>query len=86
MSRALRVAVVSLALASLADGAAAQYFGRNKVQYLSFEFRVLKTEHFHVRSHRCADADARDVLSLLVHRPRTEALRRSSGPSVRSGI
>jgi hypothetical protein len=26
----------------------AQYFGRNKVQYESFDFRVLKTEHFDV--------------------------------------
>ena len=48
MSRALRAAVVSLAFASLAGDAAAQYFGRNKVQYQSFEFRVLKTEHFDV--------------------------------------
>jgi hypothetical protein len=48
MSRALRVAVVSMALASLAADAAAQHFGRNKVQYQRFEFRVLKTEHFDV--------------------------------------
>ena len=26
----------------------AQYFGRNKVQYQSFDFQVLKTEHFDV--------------------------------------
>src|SRR3954464_4966049 len=26
----------------------AQYFGRNKVQYQKFDFRVLKTEHFDV--------------------------------------
>ena len=26
----------------------AQYFGRNKVQYESFDFRVLKTEHFDI--------------------------------------
>jgi hypothetical protein len=28
--------------------AAAQYFGRNKVQYRTFDFRVLATEHFDV--------------------------------------
>jgi len=28
--------------------AAAQYFGRNKVQYESFDFHVLKTEHFDI--------------------------------------
>ena len=26
----------------------AQYFGRNKVQYESFDFQVLETEHFDV--------------------------------------
>ena len=28
--------------------AEAQYFGRNKVQYKSFDFKVLKTDHFDV--------------------------------------
>ncbi|MBN1273482.1 MAG: PD40 domain-containing protein [Candidatus Aminicenantes bacterium] len=32
----------------LTTGAAAQYFGRNKVQYQQFDFRILKTEHFDV--------------------------------------
>ena len=32
----------------LVPGAAAQYFGRNKVQYRTFDFKVLKTEHFDV--------------------------------------
>ena len=35
-------------LGVLATPAAAQYFGRNKVQYKSFDFKVLKTEHFDV--------------------------------------
>lgn len=39
--------VTALALA-LASPVHAQYFGRNKVQYESFDFRVLKTEHFDV--------------------------------------
>jgi Tol biopolymer transport system component len=37
---------LALALASLPRMADAQYFGRNKVQYRTFDFQVLKTEHF----------------------------------------
>ena len=51
-SNPVRAGVLSaLALAALAllpaDGRA-QYFGRNKVQYESFHFQVLRTEHFDV--------------------------------------
>jgi hypothetical protein len=35
-------------LALLPAGAHAQYFGRNKVQYRNFDFRILRTEHFDV--------------------------------------
>ena len=37
-----------LAAALLPDSAAAQYFGRNKVQYKTFETSVLETEHFDI--------------------------------------
>src|SRR5207245_645179 len=40
-----------VALAALALGAtplAAQYFGQNKVQYRTFDFKVIQTEHFEV--------------------------------------
>jgi len=37
-----------LALLSLTPQAAAQYFGRNKVQYQPFEFKIMKTRHFDV--------------------------------------
>ncbi|HEX6104231.1 MAG TPA: hypothetical protein VFZ26_01525, partial [Gemmatimonadales bacterium] len=37
-----------LALLLLAAPAEAQYFGRNKVQYESFDFQVLKSEHFDI--------------------------------------
>jgi hypothetical protein len=37
-----------LALPIAAPGLQAQYFGRNKVQYQSFDFKVLKTKHFDV--------------------------------------
>jgi hypothetical protein len=54
-----------LAMAALlcAAPAQAQYFGRNKVQYENFDFRVLKTEHFDVyfypREQAAATAAAR---------------------------
>ncbi|MEO8089238.1 MAG: BamA/TamA family outer membrane protein [Gemmatimonadales bacterium] len=40
--------LVALALAALAPPLHAQYFGRNKVQYDNFDFKVLKTQHFDV--------------------------------------
>ena len=40
-----RAALVSLLLAAPAD---AQYFGRNKVEYANFDFRILTTAHFDV--------------------------------------
>lgn len=40
--------ILPLVLAALASPIQAQYFGRNKVQYENFDFRVLKTEHFDV--------------------------------------
>lgn len=43
-----RLAALSLVLAGVADPrtANAQYFGRNKVQYEKFDWRILKTDHF----------------------------------------
>ena len=47
--RILPITLVTVALwATLPSTAAAQYFGRNKVQYRDFDFRVLKTEHFDI--------------------------------------
>ena len=40
--------VVVLALLFLAATANAQYFGRNKVQWEHFDFKILKTEHFDI--------------------------------------
>lgn len=42
------IALAAAALLGLPAPSAAQYFGRNKVRYQSFDFRVLKTEHFDV--------------------------------------
>ena len=45
----LRRAVPALFLLLLAPGLLrAQYFGRNKVQYSTFDFKVIQTEHFDV--------------------------------------
>jgi Tol biopolymer transport system component len=45
----LRRAAPALVLLSLLPGLlSAQYFGRNKVQYSSFDFKVIQTEHFDV--------------------------------------
>jgi hypothetical protein len=44
---AVLVALAGLTPA-LATPANAQYFGRNKVQYQSFDFRILRTPHFDV--------------------------------------
>ncbi|MBI3981902.1 MAG: PD40 domain-containing protein [Gemmatimonadetes bacterium] len=40
--------LVLAALVALGRAAPAQYFGRNKVQYEDFRFRVLETEHFDI--------------------------------------
>jgi Tol biopolymer transport system component len=47
-TRFLRLAALSFVLAGVADvpSADAQYFGRNKVQYEKFDWRILKTDHF----------------------------------------
>jgi hypothetical protein len=41
-------AFAGLAAPTLASPASAQYFGRNKVQYQNFDFKILRTAHFDV--------------------------------------
>jgi Tol biopolymer transport system component len=48
MRRPLIVALIATMLVAVAAEARAQYFGRNKVQYRTFEFQVLKTDHFDI--------------------------------------
>jgi len=55
------VAVLILAMTSAAAPAEAQYFGRNKVQYDHFAFRILPTDHFRIHfypAESLATADA----------------------------
>jgi hypothetical protein len=55
----LRVLSISVILALNAGLAEAQYFGRNKVEYVDFEFRVLESEHFDVYHYPREEAAAR---------------------------
>lgn len=48
-------------LAALAPAAQAQYFGRNKVRYDDFDFRVLETEHFDIYYYEEMETAATDV-------------------------
>ncbi|MGH7718961.1 MAG: BamA/TamA family outer membrane protein [Gemmatimonadaceae bacterium] len=62
---AAAVLTALIALASLATPAAAQYFGRNKVQYENFDFDVLRTGHFDVhfyQEERLASQDGARML------------------------
>ena len=57
-----RVGVAALALAGITTSAAsAQYFGPNKVQYRSFDFQIIKTEHFDLYYYPEEEAVARDA-------------------------
>src|SRR5467141_901614 len=48
MRRTMSRLIVVLGLSILATPAAAQYFGQNKVQYRSFNFQSIRTEHFDI--------------------------------------
>ncbi len=57
----IRIASVFLALLVLGTSASAQfyYFGRNKVQWTSFDWRILKTDHFEIYFYAGAEELAR---------------------------
>ncbi|MEN6311299.1 MAG: hypothetical protein ABFD80_07140 [Acidobacteriota bacterium] len=44
--RLVIISLLALAVGVLAPQLAAQYYGRNKVQYQKFNFKVMKTRHF----------------------------------------
>ena len=48
MSRRVTVLLVAVCVLWMASPSNAQYFGRNKVQYERFDFKVLATEHFDI--------------------------------------
>jgi len=61
--RRLPAALASLVLAAVffPGQASAQYFGRNKVQYEMFDFRVLRTDHFDLHYYPPATEAAADA-------------------------
>ena len=63
--RLLAVSAV-LMLALVPSPAAAQYFGRNKVEYMDFDFKVLASEHFDVYYYPREEAAARLAVQLAV--------------------
>src|SRR5580765_7982972 len=46
--RAVFLLIAGLLALAIAQPAAAQYFGQNKVQYEKLDFKVLKTQHFDI--------------------------------------
>lgn len=67
-SRVRLAAAVALAAGAIALNAApaqAQYFGRNKVQYETFDFRVLRTTHFDVYFYPEEEQAARDAARMI---------------------
>ena len=65
MKRKSLVAIISIAAAALPATipavAEAQYFGRNKVQYEQFDFRVFETPHFRLHFYPEEEEAARDM-------------------------
>src|SRR5437868_7216225 len=69
MTRRLLCTVAGLiaALACAPGSAYGQYFGRNKVQYRTFSFRILETQHFDLHYYP-EEADAAQLASRLAER------------------
>jgi hypothetical protein len=60
------LSAILLALSAFMPAVAqAQYFGRNKVQYRSFDFQVIKTEHFDVYYYPRERAAALDAARMV---------------------
>lgn len=54
-------AAALVAASAVAPAASAQYFGQNKVQYRTFDFRILRTPHFDVYYYPEEEVAARDA-------------------------
>jgi hypothetical protein len=68
------VVVVSVGTILGARNACAQYFGKNKVEYVDFEFKVFETEHFAVY-HYASEARAARIAAGLAERWHTRLSR-----------
>lgn len=69
-TRWMCAALFGVALLLCGNDAHAQYFGRNKVQYRTFDFHVLHTEHFDIYYYT-EEADAAKMVARLSERWRT---------------
>ena len=58
------LAVFMLWFVLLGTMAQAQYFGRNKVQYDQFDFKVFETEHFEIYFYDETEETIRDVAAM----------------------
>src|SRR5580704_12111252 len=67
MESAKRLVLALIVLAGVPSIAGAQYFGRNKVQYRTFTFQILQTEHFDLYYYP-EEKDAAEVASRLAER------------------
>lgn len=66
IQRRLTTGLLALALLALSAGSAeAQHFGRNKVQYRAFDFKVIKTEHFDVYFYPQEEEAALDAARMI---------------------
>ena len=61
MRSLLSALLVAATVVALAPQAQAQYFGRNKVRYDDFDFKVLETEHFDIYHYEGMETAATDV-------------------------
>jgi Tol biopolymer transport system component len=62
-----RLALVFIMTLALGAPASAQYFGQNKVQYKTFDFQILKTEHFDIYYYP-AEREGADIAARLAER------------------
>ena len=61
MRSLLSALLVAATVVALAPSAQAQYFGRNKVRYDDFDFKILETEHFDLYHYEGMETAAADV-------------------------
>jgi hypothetical protein len=65
--RTMRLGLCLAVLLALPAPAAAQYFGRNKVQYRGFEFHILRSEHFDLYCYP-EEAEAAEIVARMAER------------------
>ena len=75
-SRGLLTALLlALSASALPASVSAQYFGRNKVQYETFDFKILKTPHYDIHFYPEEGEAVEDVEGLVDERARDEERR-----------